>query len=197
MGAFPSKKSKEDPKNPINLKPEQLQQLEEWTGLKGKELIFDTETDTFDTLLLNKKIIGRRNLVFCVEDWNNEMFGGFITNQISDQCCTKIKMEEKSFMFNLESQGRLQGPMKFEIKSESEAYYRMSDSYDMLFHIGDLAIFDDSHGCRNSQVIENSDNFDYHGIESALRKKDMAYRYGQEKVEKTFKVTRTRVIQME
>ena len=97
----------------------QKEQLEEWTGLKIDELLFDSTTDNWSpkTSILNEKIIGKRQLVFLIEDEDGEKFGSYLNTKIVEKYYQYQETDNKSFHFNLQSNGRLPKPMKFEIKN--------------------------------------------------------------------------------
>ena len=81
----------------------------------------------------------------------------------------KIETDNKSFEFNLESNGRLQQPMKFEIKDSKEGGYKLyekSDSH-FLIRLGDIYLYKENNK-NESRCYQNENQFDYHGIEKAL-----------------------------
>ena len=103
------------------LKEKEQKQLEEWTGLKIGEIIFDSNIDDWkqNTSVLNEQIIGKKQLLFLVEDNEGEIFGYYLNSEIFKNVEYKkwMKTDTKTFHFNLYSQGRLNGSKRFDIKN--------------------------------------------------------------------------------
>ena len=99
-----------------NLTENQIHQLEEWTELQCSDILYDTEVDSWavNTCELNERIIGKKQITFLIEDEDGEKFGYFHNGIISDEIGVSNPLDDKTFIFNLESNGRLQTPMKFE-----------------------------------------------------------------------------------
>ena len=105
----------------------EINQIEEWTQLTFKEIIFDSNINSwepnnseFDTIVLNKQ-----NLIFLFEDTENNLFGYIhsakITNirKVENMILTRNKnLDLLSFVFSLKSNGRLEQPTKFPFKKE-------------------------------------------------------------------------------
>ena len=119
---------------PYYLTYNQLIQIEEWTGLKCKEILFDSDIDNWskNSSTFDSKIKGRKQLVFIVEDTEGNKFGGYIDAIIDKywdfDTQTRIT-DSKSFVFSLESNGRLNGMKKFNIEYPQYAVglYNKSD----------------------------------------------------------------------
>ena len=104
--------------------------LEEWTRLKCSHVIFNSDIDNWskDTSVLNDRIIGKKQIAIIIEDEDGEIFGYYCNPKIIDYYYKSLRLEQaktdpKSFEFNLESNGRLDKPMKFEIKDIEHGYY--------------------------------------------------------------------------
>ena len=100
-----------------NLNENQVKQLEEWTGLSCSEIVFDTNVDDWSphTTDFNERIIGKKQLVFVIEDEDGEIFGYYCNTQIFEEDDWQ-QTDNKTFHFNLQSKNnRLEQPMKFEI----------------------------------------------------------------------------------
>ena len=86
---------------------------------------------------------------------------------------TAIK-DENSFVFNLESNGRHKGPMKFDILKEKSdrAFTLYPDYHDRLFHCGwdEIVIF--KQNCKSYSNCWQGEYscFDYQGVKKALIK---------------------------
>ena len=150
----------------------QLIQLEEWTHLKCNELVFDSNIDDWSihSSVFNKRIIGKKQLVFLIVDEENEIFGYYLNTQIENQYYeTFFKATDfKSFEFNLQSNNnRLYKPMKFEIQEPAYGYYLTDQSNNLLISLGDINIFklDKKY---SSSCIQRSYAFNYHEINNAL-----------------------------
>ena len=92
--------------------------------------------------LFDKKLIGRKQLVFIIKDVEGEKFGYYLNTRIkienNDQYYTWT--DNKSFEFNIESNGRLDRMMKFEIKDTSCGYALYDKSNNGLIEIGDISL---------------------------------------------------------
>ena len=108
-----------------NLTPSQVKQLEEWTSLKCADIVFDSDIDNWskDTSVFNEKIIGKKQLVFLIEDEDGEKFGYYLNTKVIESYDKDIETDNKTFEFNLESNVRLDKPIKFEIKDLKKGGY--------------------------------------------------------------------------
>ena len=138
---------------PYDLLFDQVKQIEEWTKLKCEEIVFDSTKDNWEenTSTFDSKILNKNKLVFIVEDTEGNKFGGYIDAKIDgifENPDWKIITDSKSFVFSLESNGRLNGMKKFNIKKPEEAFYLYNKSDDYLFSIGecDIVIYKKGNG---------------------------------------------------
>ena len=166
----------------------QIQQLEEWTGLKYRETVFDSYVDKWSKYRneFDERIYERKQLVFIIEDLDGEIFGYYLNTVVIKQYKEQQETDDKSFEFNLESNGRLNGMMKFDIRDQKmggyQIYYQFS--YELI-KLGDIVLYKNDY--RNqSYCCENENNFEYQGIGNALCGKP-----------KYFTPLRIQVIQME
>ena len=107
---------------------------------------------------MNERILGIENFIFVIEDDHNEIFGYYF----------QLKNKEKSFEFNLQSNGRLPKPMKFEIKNLNENGIDLFDKLHWtLIMLGDIILMKENIK-EQSCCIQIEMNFDYHGIEKAI-----------------------------
>ena len=164
-----SKESKELQNESKLLSNEEIQQIQTWTQKKIGQILFDsneddwkTETSNFDDKLLNKQ-----NLLIVVEDTDGNKFGGFVSSQITQ--CNNYINDSNAFLFSLQSNGRLNGMKRFEIKDSKKAFLLSSKSEIELFGMGsgyDLCVRKQdakSHCC-----CFQSSSFYYHGLTNAL-----------------------------
>ena len=149
----------------------QQQQLEEWTSLKCGEIIFDSNVDDWsqETTVFAKRIIGKKQLVFLIEDEVGEIFGYYLNTEIIVKYDYWQKTDSKSFEFILQSKNnRLKQPMKFEIKKLKKGGIFLCDKsdYDLIW-LGEIVLRKENN--KNlSFCCQNEDRFDYHGFEKAL-----------------------------
>ena len=147
-------------------------QLEEWTELKCSEVIFNSDVDNWSdsVSMLKVRIIGKKQLIFLIEDEEGEKFGYYLHTQVVEKYDKRIKTDNKTFHFNLESKdNRLQQPMKFEIKYLKYKFRLFKKTYwnDNLISLGDIELMKENYK-NGSYCSQYEDIFDYHGIENAL-----------------------------
>ena len=65
----------------------QLKQIEQWTGLKCLETLFDSDKDNWKmrTSVFSKCVKGKKQIVFIIEDTEGEKFGFFMNSEISKE----------------------------------------------------------------------------------------------------------------
>ena len=156
------------------LDEKEINQLEEWTGLKCSDIIFNSDVDNWkiDTSVFNERIIGKKQLIFLIEEIEGEKFGYYLNTEIVENHDKKMKStDSNSFHFNLESKdNRLNGPKRFEIKDQRVGYYLYTNSNKRLLFLGNIIICKENDK-NESYYVQNNDQFDYHGIENALCRK--------------------------
>ena len=149
---------------------EERVQLEQWTNKRIGEMIFDSHKDDWsDNRTLNERVLNRNQLVFMIEDENNNKFGGYINEKIDKTGWSWESniSDPNAFLFSLKSNGRINGMMKFEIHHSSKTFM-LSDRSNWLFCFGggeDLEIWNQSQKA-SSHCYQLS--YDYHGIPNAL-----------------------------
>ena len=135
-----------------------------------KKMIFDSTKDDWkiNTSVFDSKILNKKQLIFIVEDTEGNKFGGYINEKID-----KIREEpgdeiidSKSFVFSLESNGRLNCMKKFNIKQPQYAFRMFSESYYRLFSIGLSDIYISKKGSKH--YCFQSSLFNYEGIEKYI-----------------------------
>ena len=146
----------------------QMKQLEEWTQKKYGEILFDSDINEWSNpTILNEKINGREKLIFLIEDEDGEKFGYYLNTQ-KEKHMNEIKTDSGSFHFNLESNGRLETPMKFEIKDINNGGIMIfENSCGFLIKLGDIVVFNKEYK-HISSCQQNENIFDYHEIKDAL-----------------------------
>ena len=130
----------------IQIEKEELQkkQLEEWTGLKYGNVLFDSDIDNWSMIysVFDDKVKGKKRLVFLIEDDEYEKFGYYLNTQIINErnYFFDVPTDNKSFEFNVESNGRLKSMMKFSIKNTSSGYSLYDKEEDCLISIGNIVL---------------------------------------------------------
>ena len=119
--------------------------------------------------VFNERIIRKKKLVFLIEEEDGEKFGYYLNTEVIEQYdCGYLKTDNKSFEFNLESNGRLNHSMKFEIKdSEVSGFILFVKSDDNMIYLRNIMLWKENKK-KQSHCRQNEDRFDYHGIEKAL-----------------------------
>ena len=126
-----------------NLQQKQVKQIESWTGLKCGDVLFDSDSCNWskDHSDLNNKIIGKKQIVFLIEDENGQKFGYYLNNKVIRNYMKVKPADWKSFQFTVESNGRLATMDKFDIRDIYAGGYKMGrESEEMLIQIGDMLI---------------------------------------------------------
>ena len=155
------------------LTEEQVKQLEEWTNRKCEEVVFDSDIHDWKvntSVCVDKATIPYYS-IYVIEETGGEIFGFYLDDNIQEYFREDIWCGNKAFHFNLVSNGRLPGPMKFEIKDESWGYYLNRESDERIMRIGQISLKKEEH---KEDCCFSQDNkaFDYHGIERALCDKE-------------------------
>ena len=162
------------------LNQKEIKQLEKWTGMKCGEVLMMLNSSNWKENIynLNDTIFNKQNVLFLIETIEGEKFGYFSSVEIKKILKEKQPTNSKSFLFNLESNGRLQKPMKFEVlkpystgivccavfkRNWGWGWYWGNDN-EYIIELGDVKISKKD----QSMCIQNDKHFDYHGIENAL-----------------------------
>ena len=109
----------------------------------------------------------RNTWCFFIEDEDGEKFGYYLTAEIIEKYKEFSKTGMKTFHFNLESNGRLHGPMKFEITRPNTGYILYDKSDICLIQLGNITLKKAPYQ-KKSNCVDHWGTFDYHGIKKAL-----------------------------
>ena len=124
--------------------------LEEWSGLKYKEILYDSNKDDKSSEIFRNKIINHQHLYFIIIDSDNNVFGHYhnsIINIIEDQIYDK-----RIFMFSLNSNGRCE-IKKFESNENIYTYiYNGNNSEEQFYSCGN----DENYDCYGIDKIEDN-----------------------------------------
>ena len=145
--------------------PTILQTIHEWNTLPEHEIIFDSRLNNwakyyseFYTTVKDKK-----NIFIMIHDMDANVFGGFISQQITQQ--NQWISDENSYVFIIESNNRFEHPIKYPIKSDKSqhAFIIFGNDFEYLFQFGSgydiIACKQDHSKNFNSGVNESSFEF--------------------------------------
>ncbi|BFU21509.1 trichohyalin, putative [Entamoeba histolytica] len=144
-----------------------IKQLEELTEKRINNILFDSDKDDWNknTSVFDERIMNKEHIIIIIEDEDGNKFGGYVNEKIDkvDECI----YDSKSFVFSLESKGRMKGMMKFDIKLPEYAFILFNQSDIWLFEIGlgDIAVFKENY---KTNSFCNQYSFEYEGITNAL-----------------------------
>ena len=143
---------------------EEINQLEEWTGKKCGEIIFDSNKDNFweYSSVFDSKIIEKSHFVIIIEDEEDNKFGYYTPKKIEQ--IEKYYNDRNAFLFSLKSNGRLKGMMKFESLKSDNGIKVKDNGSSYLFGIYDGFWIYKTNCKNNSNCVENySDkSYDFH-----------------------------------
>ncbi|ELP93976.1 hypothetical protein EIN_181430 [Entamoeba invadens IP1] len=147
-----------------------MKQLESWTEKKIGGIIFDSAVDDWGkrSSVFCQRVVGKKDVVIVVKDSDNNVFGGYVKSEIDG--FNKSIVDSKSFLFSLESLGRLPKQMRFAIRSDKamKAFLCFDQNSDELFAFGvdgfDIGIKKNGNG--ESYCFQYM--FDYGGLKNAL-----------------------------
>ena len=99
-------------------------QLEEWSSSEFQYVVFDSSFCHWEQFIstFDKHVMGLKELVFYIEDENDNDFGAYISTPISNHWNSSLSTEiqqnqidKNAFVFSLKSNERLSQPTKFDI----------------------------------------------------------------------------------
>ncbi|BFU18168.1 trichohyalin, putative [Entamoeba histolytica] len=144
-----------------------IKQIEEWTEKRINNILFDSVIDNWNkkTSVFRERIWNKEHIIIIIEDEDGNKFGGYVNSKI-DRVYGNYINDSKSFVFSLESTGRMEGMKKFDIKQPEFAFCLFNQSYNRLFKFGsDICVYKENYKT-NSSCYQYS--FDYKGISDAL-----------------------------
>ncbi|BFU26426.1 trichohyalin, putative [Entamoeba histolytica] len=144
-----------------------IKQIEEWTEKRINNILFDSDKDDWNkyTSVFDQRIMNKEHIIIIIEDSKGNNFGGYVNSKI-DKVGGWIN-DSQSFLFSLETKGRNEGMMKFDIKLQQYAFCLFNQSYDNLFvfGLGDIRVYKENNKTQ-SWCCQHS--FEYKGISNAL-----------------------------
>ena len=162
-------------KKQYKLTEAESEQLEEWTWLKFGPILFDSKKDNIkeNRCELIERIVGKSNVLFLIEDKQKNKFGYFQSTPFENTTNVWLPTDEKAFVFSLESNGRIDYPLKCEIKDTKNGYKLFLKNDNRLIAFGSNAILLKKHQMKDKSYCEQKDNiFDYHNRSTVLTGKD-------------------------
>ncbi|GAB1221882.1 hypothetical protein ENUP19_0085G0105 [Entamoeba nuttalli] len=152
----------------VPLVESEVQQLEEWTNRKVGNILFDSDIDDWkvDTSVFDQRIKNKAHIIIIIEDTEGNKFGGYVNSKI-DKVDERI-YDSKLFVFSLESKGRIEGMLKFDIEQPQYAFtlYGQSRNWLCKFGSNDIWVFKDNNNKEKSDCRQSS--FEYKGIRNVL-----------------------------
>ncbi|BFU25996.1 predicted protein [Entamoeba histolytica] len=160
---------------------EEIQRIEEWTNRKVGNILFDSDIDDWNvsTSVFIQRIINKEHIIIIIEDEEGNKFGGYVNEKIDkvNECIN----DSKSFVFSLESNGRMKVMKKFDIKKPQHAFWLCNQSDNYLFKLGnnDIVVFKE-----NNKTISycKQHSFSYKGITNALCGKQLPERFTPKRI---------------
>ena len=155
------------------LKENEIKQLQQWTGKKCREIMFDSNHDNWamNTSVFNDKIVNTKELTFIIKDTKNNIFGYYLSTENGlDKCDSWIETNCDTFLFSLRSNGRIKEMMKFEIKNINNGCLLKPNADNVLISLGSGSIYLYKKNCKEQSCCyqHKQSHFDYHGINNAL-----------------------------
>ncbi|EDR27209.1 hypothetical protein EDI_045730 [Entamoeba dispar SAW760] len=145
----------------------QIKQIEEWTNRKVSNILFDSDIDdwNYNTSVFKQRIINKKHITIIIEDEDGNKFGGYVNMKIDNVGC-RIN-DSNAFVFSLESNGRIQEMMKFDIKDPQYAFGLYNQLDGGLFEFGGNDIYVCKENNKTKSCCKQS-SFEYKGISNVL-----------------------------
>ncbi|BFU18508.1 trichohyalin, putative [Entamoeba histolytica] len=158
-----------------------INQIEEWTERRISNILFDSDKDDWNrnTSVFDQRIMNKEHIIIIIEDEEGNKFGGYVNSKI-DKINDYIN-DSKSFVFSLESKGRMKGMKKFDIKLPEYAFYLYNQSNNDLFAFGldDIEVYKENN---KTQSWCDQNSFEYEGISNALCGKQFPNRFTPKRI---------------
>ncbi|BFU19004.1 predicted protein [Entamoeba histolytica] len=170
-----------------------IKQIEEWTERKIGNILFDSSKDNWNknTSVFGERIMNKQHIIIIIEDSDGNKFGGYVNSKI-DEVDDDIN-DSNSFLFSLESNGRMERMMKFDIKEPRNAFILYNQSHDCLFSFGygifvfgleivcgwDIRVYKENY---KTESHCKQSSFEYKGIRNALCGKEHPKRFTPERI---------------
>ncbi|GAB1223493.1 hypothetical protein ENUP19_0149G0031 [Entamoeba nuttalli] len=149
----------------ISFDTKYIKQLKEWTNRKVGNILFDSDNDDWNknTSIFEERIMNKEHIIIIIEGEDGNKFGGYVNSKIDEFGYVN---DSQSFLFSLESKGRIEGMKKFDIKYPEDAFWLHNKSDYSLFGNGyDICVYKENNKIK-SYCYQRS--FEYKGISNAL-----------------------------
>ncbi|BFU20529.1 predicted protein [Entamoeba histolytica] len=158
-----------------------IKQIEEWTEKRINNILFDSDIDNWnkDTSVFDQRIKNKEHIIIIIEDEDGNKFGGYINSKIDK--VDEWLYDSHSFVFSLESNGRIEGMMKFDIKEPQCAFWLFNQSSNCLFSFGLSDIFVGKENKKTKSYCQQQ-SFEYKGIRNALCGKQYPKRFTPKRI---------------
>ncbi|BFU22989.1 trichohyalin, putative [Entamoeba histolytica] len=157
-----------------------IKQIEELTEKRINNTLFDSDIDDWNILtsVFDQKMMNKKHIIIIIEDSEGNKFGGYVHSKIDK---VGYINDSQSFVFSLESNGRMKGMMKFDIKEPQFAFCLWNQSHNCLFEfgLGDICVYKENYKT-NSFCQQYS--FEYEGISNALCGKQHPNRFTTKRI---------------
>ena len=94
--------------------PDCVRALKEWTGKANTTIIYDSTVDEFTNGGLFDRLKGKRNIAVVGFTTKGDVFGGFYSVAVTEQC--QDFNDTNIFVFSFESRGRCETPQRFMVE---------------------------------------------------------------------------------
>ena len=154
---------------------EECQLLEKWSNRNFGAILFDSNVDDWSekTSVFASRISYKKHLMFIVKELSGECFGCFLDCEIG--VCARSAEGRKmggmeTFLFNLRSNGRLDGPKKFEVINPEYPYvlYDLPEQGLITFGKGRQIMLYKKNKRYESHCTQRNNVFNYHGYKMAI-----------------------------
>ena len=146
----------------------QIEQLQEWSKKQLESIVFDSNVDKWDIdhSQFEKKIMGKGNLTFLIEDHSGNKFGYYLSTKIQ-KYGRWIPTSASTFLFSLENKGKSDMAMKYEIRFQCQGYWLYPKKNSNLIELGDITLYKENF---KNKCYCDQDNwcFNYHGRKNAF-----------------------------
>ena len=161
------------------LRIDQIEQLEKWTKLRCGEVIFNSVIDKWSRQIstFDKKVKGKKQVLFLIEEIHGEIFGYYLNTEVKQTFdaygrSIQTTTDNKSFEYNLVSNGRLKKPLKYEIINLELGGHKIYDrSDDRLIQIGNISLYKEEFKEECSSLSQTDDIFNYHKVKNPLHRR--------------------------
>ena len=157
-------------KESLQLTNEQIKQLEQWTSKSFGKILFDSKVDNWskETSVFHEKIMNHSHLLLIIEDEKEEIFGYYLHSEMKNEFNSYVNTTMESFLFNIQSNGRLNEMKQFKMMKEGLGYHLYKPSEEYLICFGDIMLmkYEKKENCC---VFQNEYSvYNYDGLKSAL-----------------------------